>query len=140
MTWGTENNTGGGAWETAPDASWPTAEPTAPAAVAAETTADTADTGNNGGPETTDNAAPAGDSSEAPAGELATKAWNTHEKTTYNYEEYDTRDGEYDGNARVYHWDGEEGDIGPEFPELEIEIFGPPEQRGQELFGPEIAR
>lgn len=135
MSWGASN--GGGAWETKHDAAWTTAEPDAPAAPAAEPVVQNDHHGDHEG---ADNGAPAGDNNDAPAGVSGGKVWNDHEKTTYNYEEYETRDGEYDGNARVYHWDGEEGDLGPEFPELELEIFGPPDQRGEEIFGPEIAR
>ncbi|KAK0615763.1 P-loop containing nucleoside triphosphate hydrolase protein [Bombardia bombarda] len=35
----------------------------------------------------------------------------------------------WDGNARIYEWDGEVGDIGPEYPELELQLFGNPENR-----------
>lgn len=55
--------------------------------------------------------------------------WAAQGRTQYDYENYNDRGGEYDGNARVYHWSGDEGDIGPEFPELEAELFGPPEKR-----------
>lgn len=47
----------------------------------------------------------------------------------YDYGEYVTPGGEFEGNVTVYHWDGEEGDIGPEFPQLEAELFGPPDRR-----------
>ncbi|KAJ8123671.1 hypothetical protein ONZ43_g431 [Nemania bipapillata] len=50
------------------------------------------------------------------------------QKTQNNYDE-DDRDVEWEGNARVYEWDGEEGDIGPEHPKLEFELFGNPETR-----------
>jgi len=43
----------------------------------------------------------------------------------YNSAEPDT----WDGNARIYEWDGETGDVGPEFPELEIQLFGEPDKR-----------
>ncbi|KAK0656000.1 P-loop containing nucleoside triphosphate hydrolase protein [Cercophora newfieldiana] len=36
---------------------------------------------------------------------------------------------EWDGNATVYEWDGETGDIGPEYPELEQQLFGHPTER-----------
>ena len=49
------------------------------------------------------------------------------EKTAYDYEEVGDRN--WDGNARVYEWDGDEGDIGPEHPELEAILFGRPEER-----------
>ncbi|KAK4124996.1 DEAD-domain-containing protein [Parathielavia appendiculata] len=52
------------------------------------------------------------------------------EATPYDYSAYCTNEGhEWEGNARVYEWDGEEGDIGPEFPALEIELFGDPAKR-----------
>lgn len=48
----------------------------------------------------------------------------------YDYDQFaDARGGDFDGNKRVYHWDGEEGDLGPEFPELEEELFGPADKR-----------
>src|SRR5690348_6780940 len=40
---------------------------------------------------------------------------------------------EWAGNARVYEWDGEDGEIGPEFPDLELELFGEPSRRGETL-------
>ncbi|KAK3935609.1 P-loop containing nucleoside triphosphate hydrolase protein [Diplogelasinospora grovesii] len=51
----------------------------------------------------------------------------------YDYSAY-TREAEsaWDCNARVYEWDGDEGDVGPEFPELEVQIFGDPEKRGMQ--------
>ena len=39
---------------------------------------------------------------------------------------------EWEGNAKVYEWDGEEGDIGPEFPALEVELFGEPGSRAKQ--------
>lgn len=51
------------------------------------------------------------------------------EPTQYNYTEDSSV--EWDGNARVYHWDGVEGDVGPEYPELEAQIFGKPEDRSK---------
>ncbi|KAH7037445.1 P-loop containing nucleoside triphosphate hydrolase protein [Microdochium trichocladiopsis] len=50
-------------------------------------------------------------------------------KTDFNYEVTD--DGvHWEHNARVYEWDGDEGEVGPEHPELEAALFGPPEERG----------
>ena len=49
--------------------------------------------------------------------------------TSYDYQSYENGDVEWDGNGRVYHWDGKLGDIGPEHPELELAIFGKPEDR-----------
>lgn len=36
---------------------------------------------------------------------------------------------EWESGAACYEWDGEEGDVGPEFPELELQLFGSPENR-----------
>lgn len=38
-------------------------------------------------------------------------------------------DQQWDGHARVYEWKEEYGDVGPELPELELELFGPPSER-----------
>jgi ATP-dependent RNA helicase DDX3X len=35
----------------------------------------------------------------------------------------------FDGSAQVYQWNDEYGDIGPEIPELELELFGDPATR-----------
>ncbi|KAI1088922.1 DEAD-domain-containing protein [Rostrohypoxylon terebratum] len=47
---------------------------------------------------------------------------------TYDYSETD-RDRQWGANGAVYEWTGEEGDVGPENPELEIQLFGAPEER-----------
>jgi ATP-dependent RNA helicase DDX3X len=44
--------------------------------------------------------------------------------TAYDYTGEAPR--EWEGNAAVYEWDGETGDIGPEYPELELQLFGNP--------------
>ena len=50
--------------------------------------------------------------------------------TPYEYEKFGRNaETEWDGNARVYEWDGEAGDVGPEFPELELQLFGDPNRR-----------
>lgn len=141
MSWG--NHNGGGGWESNADPTWPTTQ-AAPAAE--QQTINVVDTSVETNSQSIDNAGPAADNSENADAALASAApkgasdeWTGHGQSHYNYEEFGVHDGEYDGNARVYHWNGEEGDIGPEFPELELEIFGPPDQRG-EIYGPEIAK
>ncbi|KAM7208854.1 putative ATP-dependent RNA helicase [Naviculisporaceae sp. PSN 640] len=47
--------------------------------------------------------------------------------TIYDYS--DNQDVEWESGARVYEWDGEEGEIGPEHPELELQLFGDPANR-----------
>ncbi|PSR93845.1 P-loop containing nucleoside triphosphate hydrolase protein [Coniella lustricola] len=70
--------------------------------------------------------------STTPAAIGAGEQWAGHEKTKYNYDELIAGQGDYESNARTYAWDGEEGDIGPEYPELELEIFGAPDERGSD--------
>lgn len=133
MTWGNSNGSGG--WESTEDPAWTTTQTNPVPATEQPATAMT-----NSSAET--NVQPAGHT-ENEGDEAVTKGanpeWTGHGQARYDYEGFVDRDGEYDGNARVYHWDGDEGDLGPEFPELELEIFGPPDQRG-EVYGPEIAR
>ncbi|KAK4248872.1 P-loop containing nucleoside triphosphate hydrolase protein [Corynascus novoguineensis] len=53
--------------------------------------------------------------------------------TAYDYTAYGKDSGhEWEGNARVYEWNGENGDIGPEVPALEVELFGEPDKRGNQ--------
>lgn len=47
---------------------------------------------------------------------------------TYDYTETDNNR-QWGANGAVYEWTGEEGDVGPENPELEIQLFGAPEER-----------
>jgi hypothetical protein len=47
----------------------------------------------------------------------------------YDYGEPDMAQVSWEGNAPVYAWDGQEGDFGPEYPELELELFGDPASR-----------
>lgn len=91
-------------------------------------------------PNTNGHAEPAGGSANNPTGGHAAEpasgtaggavadGWVPSQK--YDYDQFaDARGGEFDGNKRVYHWGGEEGDLGPEFPELEEELFGPADKR-----------
>ena len=53
--------------------------------------------------------------------------------TAYDYTAYGKGDNnEWDSNAHVYEWDGENGDIGPEHPALEAQLFGDPDKRGKQ--------
>lgn len=45
----------------------------------------------------------------------------------------------WEGGARVYQWKDEFGEVGPKFPELEIELFGNPSER-HERTGLDFAR
>lgn len=45
----------------------------------------------------------------------------------------------WDGNAAVYQWSDEFGDVGPKFPSLELELFGDPANR-HERTGLDFAR
>lgn len=74
--------------------------------------------------------------SAAPAGGTDLQATNDNqnwgEAQPYNYARYDENnmDHEWEGNAQVYEYAGEDGEIGPEIPALEIQLFGEPERRG----------
>lgn len=48
--------------------------------------------------------------------------------TAYDYTD-SREDVPWENNARIYEWDGEEGEIGPEYPELELQLFGDPANR-----------
>lgn len=59
--------------------------------------------------------------------------WDGTKPTGYDYAAFTGRDGHmWESNAKVYEWDGQEGDIGPEFPELEMQLFGDPKYRAKE--------
>ncbi|KAH7316440.1 P-loop containing nucleoside triphosphate hydrolase protein [Stachybotrys elegans] len=45
----------------------------------------------------------------------------------------------WDGSAKVYQWNDEFGDVGPKFPDLEVELFGAPESR-HEVAGLDFSR
>ncbi|KAK4145337.1 P-loop containing nucleoside triphosphate hydrolase protein [Dichotomopilus funicola] len=62
----------------------------------------------------------------------ATEPINWANPVPYDYTAYAKNDSgghKWDSNVKVYEWNGEEGDIGPEFPDLEIELFGQPDKR-----------
>ncbi|CAJ2504234.1 Uu.00g116280.m01.CDS01 [Anthostomella pinea] len=68
----------------------------------------------------------------APATEHPTKQAGWVEQTAYDYEDLANKDAEgvtWESAARVYEWDGEEGDLGPEHEELERILFGEPHDR-----------
>jgi ATP-dependent RNA helicase DDX3X len=61
------------------------------------------------------------------AGDGATPRGGWVPPTAYDYSSYGADASSYndwDGNARIYEWDGDQGDLGPEVPELEVELFG----------------
>lgn len=46
----------------------------------------------------------------------------------------------WDGNARVYQWKDEYGDVGPAFEELEVELFGDSETRRDRQTGLDFSK
>lgn len=46
----------------------------------------------------------------------------------FDYTETDV-DRKWGSNGAIYEWDGEEGEVGPVNPELELQLFGRPEER-----------
>ncbi|KAI1768190.1 DEAD-domain-containing protein [Hypoxylon sp. FL1150] len=63
------------------------------------------------------------------ARQQAIEKWGTRTANIYTETDAQLADREWGGNAAVYEWDGDEGDIGPENPKLEVMLFGPPEER-----------
>ncbi|KAK5663188.1 hypothetical protein OQA88_6605 [Cercophora sp. LCS_1] len=53
--------------------------------------------------------------------------------TAYDYSPDDPE--QWESSARVYEWDGEEGEVGPEVPELEEMLFGKQDGRDQPAHG-----
>lgn len=72
--------------------------------------------------ESNDGLAAAASESDAPDGQAASAGWTNQQPYDYSFAESQH---EWEGNSRVYEWDGEMGAVGPEFPELELELFGP---------------
>lgn len=120
-----DNNTGGG-WEATADKNWGTNSTAKVNSAPEQSAVDAANHSNDAKSDARGNAG-----TDLPAERGANEEWTGHGQAKYNYDEFAERGGlgDFDGNARVYHWDGEEGDVGPEFPELELELFGPPDQR-----------
>ncbi|KAK0723843.1 P-loop containing nucleoside triphosphate hydrolase protein [Apiosordaria backusii] len=55
---------------------------------------------------------------------------NWIQRVPYNYNEFgDEGKHDWEHNAAVYEFDGEIGDVGPEHPALEVQLFGEPETR-----------
>lgn len=65
-----------------------------------------------------------------PIGDVQSK-WSKPKAYDYTTMDGPERNDFFEGNAPVYEWDGEEGDIGPEHPELELDLFGKPEDRAE---------
>ncbi|KAI0203302.1 P-loop containing nucleoside triphosphate hydrolase protein [Astrocystis sublimbata] len=63
-----------------------------------------------------------------PTADVASEQRNWGEKTEFKYDEND-ENVSWEGNVRVYEWDGDIGDLGPQHPELEVQLFGDPDTR-----------
>jgi hypothetical protein len=61
--------------------------------------------------------------------EIEKAGWTKPE--VYDYSSMTGVDNEYKWSSagRVYCWDGQEGDLGPEYKDLEDELFGPEKER-----------
>ncbi|KAI9163282.1 ATP-dependent RNA helicase ded1 [Paramyrothecium foliicola] len=57
------------------------------------------------------------------------QGWEAQQPEDYTAEAGVITTGAPDGCARVYQWNDEFGDVGPSFPDLEIELFGAPQDR-----------
>lgn len=124
--WGAQDASGSG-WGSAQQQANGAFETGAMADALPNTNGHTESGGGSGNPAADVQAAQAAEGGSAAEGTVD-GGWAPSQK--YDYDQYaDSRGGDFDGNKRVYHWDGEEGDLGPEFPELEEELFGPADKR-----------
>ncbi len=76
-------------------------------------------------PETEPAQQPANDDREADKLKIQEAGWAP--QVPYNYNKYnddEATEHSWDGGAAVYEWDGDEGEVGPEHPELERALFG----------------
>lgn len=65
---------------------------------------------------------------EAPANE-STDKWVPPQAFDYAALAQGPAEATFGSSARTYEWDKDFGDVGPKYPELEIELFGTPESR-----------
>ena len=56
--------------------------------------------------------------------DVYTKSSKEVDEAKADYEANGVEVGEWAGNAAVYKWDDDFGDVGPRFPELEKQLFG----------------
>ncbi|RCI16613.1 hypothetical protein L249_2903 [Ophiocordyceps polyrhachis-furcata BCC 54312] len=75
----------------------------------------------------------ANDDSGAKASDTAIPGWVTNQAIDYTSAANPGEEATWDGNARIYEWNDEYGDIGPKFPELELELFGDPAARHERI-------
>ncbi|RDA94596.1 hypothetical protein CP533_2408 [Ophiocordyceps camponoti-saundersi (nom. inval.)] len=73
------------------------------------------------------------DDSAAKSSDTAVPGWVTNQAIDYTSPTNPDGEATWDGNARVYEWNDEFGDIGPKFPELELELFGDPATRHERI-------
>ncbi|KAG6010965.1 hypothetical protein E4U43_008519 [Claviceps pusilla] len=67
------------------------------------------------------------ETAKAQTGESA--AWVESQKIDYAALSVGENPQQFDGQAKIYEWDDDFGDVGPKFAELELELFGDPETR-----------
>ncbi|KAG5982939.1 hypothetical protein E4U55_001075 [Claviceps digitariae] len=56
-------------------------------------------------------------------------AWVERQKIDYTAFSVGETPQQFDGQAKIYQWDEDFGDVGPKFEELELELFGDPKTR-----------
>ncbi|KAK5994957.1 ATP-dependent RNA helicase ded1 [Cladobotryum mycophilum] len=69
------------------------------------------------------------DVAPVPAGDPSIPGWVERQAVDYTAMSSGVTTQTWDGNAKVYQWTDEYGDVGPKFPELELELFGEPSTR-----------
>lgn len=70
---------------------------------------------------------------------VKTAGWAKPEVYDYTTFSNDTRTFKWGSSAVVYSWDGEQGDLGPEYPELEAELFGAMADRDESTMAVDFA-
>lgn len=56
-------------------------------------------------------------------------AWVERQETDYTALNNSDEPRTFDGQAKVYQWDGDFGEVGPRVVEIELELFGDPKSR-----------
>lgn len=68
------------------------------------------------------------------------EGWVEAEAVDYSAMESTSATHTFGGNAAIYEWNDEYGDVGPKFPELEIDLFGDPESRDKGPVGLDFSK
>lgn len=71
-----------------------------------------------------------GNSTPSEGAKMSSNGWNAQQPEEPTTQDSGPDGGGFASSARVYDWDDEYGEVGPENTELELDLFGKPENRG----------